>query len=478
MLAAAAPARAVVGGAAVASISDAPFQAALLDRSSADAYSSLACGAVVLGPRRIATAAHCVYDTNYSNVEQAALPGSIEILAGTKTLDSASGTRLTVTSVSFDPRYDADFDYDAAVLTLASDIPSNASAIGIATPLSAFSAGATAMVSGWGQTLDPARSRGYRPNDLQAVDVPLVNDSICSSDYADAPPPPLADATVCAGDDHRDSCFGDSGGPLVRATSAPGQPELIGLVSVGVDTCADPKHPGIYTEAAADNIRSYLEGPRGDAPRNLALPTVTGTATVGETLTCSTGDWSGNPDRQAVQWLRGAALVGTDTAYTATDGDVGAQVQCVVKKANDDGYGVSRSAPTATVAARPATAPPAAEPAPAPAPVMLKDTAAPVARILTARCVKQTCTITLRVTDAGVSAGIAKVTGSVRSTYRRDGRTRHRTRTFTARRTASTRFTVRLTKLPVGTQLFSLLATDKAGHRQLLPTRKTLKTRR
>ena len=101
-----------------------------------------------------------------------------------------------------------------------------------------------------------------------------------------------------------------------------------------------------------------------------------------------------------------------------------------------------------------------------------------MAKILTARCVRQTCTLTLRVTDAGVTAGIAKVTGSVRSTYRRDGRIRHRTRTFTARRTASTRFTVKLTKLPVGTQLFSMLATDKAGHRQLLPTRKTLKTRR
>jgi hypothetical protein len=126
----------------------------------------------------------------------------------------------------------------------------------------------------------------------------------------------------------------------------------------------------------------------------------------------------------------------------------------------------------------PPTTEPAPAPAPSPAPVVLKDTAAPVAKILIARCVKQTCTLTLRVTDAGFSAGIAKVTGAVRSTYRRDGRVRNRTRTFTARRTAATRFTVKLTKLPVGTQRFTLLATDKAGHRQLLPTRKTLRTRR
>jgi hypothetical protein len=30
----------------------------------------------------------------------------------------------------------------------------------------------------------------------------------------------------------------------------------------------------------------------------------------------------------------------------------------------------------------------------------------------------------------------------------------------------------------VGAQLFTLLATDRAGHRQRLPTRKTLRTRR
>ena len=145
---------------------------------------------------------------------------------------------------------------------------------------------------------------------------------------------------------------------------------------------------------------------------------------------------------------------------------------------------VSRRTPTASRRAQPTVGAVAAAPSPPPSPprrprpVVLKDTAAPVAKILTARCVKQTCTLTLRVTDAGVSAGIAKVTGAVRSTYRRAGRTRHRTRTFTARRTAATHFTVKLTRLPVGTQQFTLLATDKAGHRQLLPTRKTLKTRR
>ncbi len=109
-----------------------------------------------------------------------------------------------------------------------------------------------------------------------------------------------------------------------------------------------------------------------------------------------------------------------------------------------------------------------------------------MARIRTARCIRRTCTITVTVTDAGFSAGIAKVTGSVQSSYRRacvrkSRRTtciRRRTRSFTARRTAATRFTIRLTKLPVGTQRFALLATDRAGHQQLLPTRRTLKTRR
>ncbi|MEP6954755.1 MAG: serine protease [Solirubrobacteraceae bacterium] len=479
VLAAAPHAGAVVGGVAVP-IEEHPYQVAILSNDGSGPVRAQYCGGSVYDARHIITAAHCVYDTVDSASGQAVLPGAITVFAGSADLNAAVAPK-SVSAVSFDPRFDTGtLRYDAAVLTLTDPLPANPAIapIQISSALPDTSGpGANAFVTGWGATLTDGT--GY-PTTLQGASISLESDAECQAQYSDPSGGIDGPTMVCGGDGTTDACAGDSGGPLVQPVGPPWTDQkLVGIVSFGFSAmCADPLHDGVYTEVPASDVRSYLELPRLDAPRNVDPPTVNGPATAGEPLTCATGVWSGSPDRQDVQWLRGTTLVGTDPTYTASDADVGSQLRCVVKKANNDGFAISRSAPTATIAARPTPAPAEPAPAPAPAPVVLKDTAAPVAKILTARCVKQTCTITLRVTDAGVSAGIAKVTGSVRSTYRRDGRTRHRTRTFTARRTASTRFTVRLTKLPVGTQLFSLLSTDKAAHRQLLPTRKTLKTRR
>ena len=73
-----------------------------------------------------------------------------------------------------------------------------------------------------------------------------------------------------------------------------------------------------------------------------------------------------------------------------------------------------------------------------------------------------------------------------RSTYRgrckRKGKmvacTRHRTIKPSVAALTSTRFKVVASKLPYGTQVFTLVAVDKAGHRQALPTRKTVKTKK
>ena len=74
----------------------------------------------------------------------------------------------------------------------------------------------------------------------------------------------------------------------------------------------------------------------------------------------------------------------------------------------------------------------------------------------------------------------------MRSTYRgkctRRGRrvacTRHRTIKPTVAALATNRFKVVASKLPVGTQRFTLVAIDKAGHRQAMPTTKTVKTKK
>ena len=106
------------------------------------------------------------------------------------------------------------------------------------------------------------------------------------------------------------------------------------------------------------------------------------------------------------------------------------------------------------------------------------DRNAPVAKVIKTRCTATRCTLTVTVTDAGFSAGIKTVLASVTSTYRgtckKNGRkvrcTRHKTKKPTVKKLA--------TKLPVGKQVFTLYAVDKANHRQRLATKKTVTTKR
>jgi hypothetical protein len=89
------------------------------------------------------------------------------------------------------------------------------------------------------------------------------------------------------------------------------------------------------------------------APANYALPEVTGTTTVGQSLNCSTGGWSGYPvPNYDYQWIRGAATnVGTNSSsYTLVDLDYNDTVKCTVKATNSAGNASATSASTATIA--------------------------------------------------------------------------------------------------------------------------------
>jgi hypothetical protein len=89
------------------------------------------------------------------------------------------------------------------------------------------------------------------------------------------------------------------------------------------------------------------------APANYALPEVTGTTTVGQTLNCSTGGWSGYPvPTYEYQWIRGAATnIGTNSSsYTLIDADYNNTIKCTVKATNSAGNASATSAATSTIA--------------------------------------------------------------------------------------------------------------------------------
>ncbi len=101
-------------------------------------------------------------------------------------------------------------------------------------------------------------------------------------------------------------------------------------------------------------------------PANTALPTISGTPTVGQTLTATDGTWSNTPTSFAYQWLRcngggnscASVANGTQKTYTLVGADAGSTMRIRVTATNADGSNAVQSAQTAQVAAATSTAAP------------------------------------------------------------------------------------------------------------------------
>jgi hypothetical protein len=94
-------------------------------------------------------------------------------------------------------------------------------------------------------------------------------------------------------------------------------------------------------------------------PADTVLPAITGSAKDGQTLTSTTGTWSGSPTSYARQWLRcdtaGANCTNisgaTSTTYVLTATDVGKTIRVKVTATNGSGSANVNSAQTVTVVA-------------------------------------------------------------------------------------------------------------------------------
>lgn len=477
------PANAIVGGGAVP-LTEHPYQVALIENSKGSAVNGQYCGGSIRDALHIITAAHCVFDTDFTASGQPAAPSQIDVLAGTEDLGTeAAGQRPHVAAISVDPSYaKADLAHDAALLTLAQPLVMGAKKQPVALvddlDWAGISGGSPLFVTGWGQVANHTY-----PRQLQGVSVGFISDSDCENVYwwGDIP----ENVQLCAASPNKDSCFGDSGGPLVSTVgpSPPADDRLVGIVSGGDQVCANPDFPGLYTEVAEHSIRNFLQqGQPVAAPANRSAPTLSGVAAIGQRLACSSGVWTGSPSftyqfvRSTAAGDAGIAASGAASDYTVKAQDAGTSLRCIVVASNLGGTSLAESARTGVV----------------PGPLVNRpsstslDKNAPVAKITKTRCTVTRCTLSVTVTDAGYSAGIKTVQASVRSTYRgtcrRNGRkvacTRHKTTKPKVKKLAAKKFQVIASKLPVGKQLFTLFAVDKANHRQRLPTKKTVTTKR
>jgi Glycosyl hydrolase family 26 len=139
-------------------------------------------------------------------------------------------------------------------------------------------------------------------------------------------------------------------------------PDRVGLVVFAL--LAVFLFPSVGGAGNGNGTNSPTKGQK--APTSTALPTISGTVVVGQTLSASTGSWSGGVSSYAYQWLRcdgsgnncsslGGAV---SSSYVPVVGDVSYRLRVSVTASNKAGSSVATSNPTSAVAAAPvATAP-------------------------------------------------------------------------------------------------------------------------
>ena len=102
-------------------------------------------------------------------------------------------------------------------------------------------------------------------------------------------------------------------------------------------------------------LRTAWEVSGGIAPVNTVAPAITGTAQEGQTVTCSTGTWTGTPTiTYAFQWKRNGSNIGsaTSSTYVLVTADVSQSITCQVTATNGSGSASATSntiTPTAAV---------------------------------------------------------------------------------------------------------------------------------
>ena len=223
-----------------------PWMAALVYAPMSNAYYGQFCGATLVAPEWVLTAAHCTHNL---------APNQIDVVLGRHNLTTDEGERIAVREIITHPDYDEDtLDSDLALLHLVR--PSVQQPIHVATPemvQNIIYPGSMATVTGWGNT---NIANPVYPETLQEAQLPVVEHDFCNG-------PQVYNGVVtlnmlCAGYDQggEDSCKGDSGGPLMIPQDDGTSWVQIGIVSWG-EGCAQAYRYGVYTQLA--NFTTWLD---------------------------------------------------------------------------------------------------------------------------------------------------------------------------------------------------------------------------
>ncbi|HET7479797.1 MAG TPA: serine protease [Rubrobacteraceae bacterium] len=246
-----------------------PFMASMqFNRAGTTPRQDHFCGATLIAPSYVLTAAHCSVIIGNNATQATPIPvNKVRIVVGTTRLNSAQGQARGIaglSSIHVHPKYTGrNSNYDLAVIRLDNPVK------GIK-PILLDRSGSNALekpgsrptVAGWGDTKAQPATGGTAPRltaSMREARPPIVSDSKCRRVYASTGDPSLRvtpKLMVCAGKKGVDTCQGDSGGPMFVPT--PAGIRQIGITSYGVG-CATAKFPGVYTEVSAPPINQFIQ---------------------------------------------------------------------------------------------------------------------------------------------------------------------------------------------------------------------------